>query len=298
MAAVTPTEQDDISLQVHGLDIGDRYPVRVMGVLNVSPESFYAGSVYAAGALAERARDMIQAGATILDIGARSTAPRSPKITVEEETARLATSLEALLAGCDVGDTLLSVDTQFRTVAEKALALCRRAGKDRQLVLNDVSCLRADPTLAGWIAETGCPVILMAAHERPGDSLGVLETLRDLERGIDALRAAGVDTATKLIVDPAIGRWTREKTAHFDCEIIRELEAFRSLHAPILVGVSRKSFIGEILGQPDPAMRLAGTHAATAIAVFRGAHIVRTHDVTPETMDIARVASAIRAKEH
>jgi dihydropteroate synthase len=288
-------EQTDISVHIHGLDIGDRHLVRVMGVLNVSPESFYPGSVLGADTVAERAHDMIRAGATILDIGARSTAPRAAAIGVDEELARIGVCIQAIFDGCDVGATVLSVDTQFRVVAERALQLFRRAGKERQLVLNDVSCLCADPSMADWIAETGCPVILMAAHDRPGDSLGVAETLRDLERGVAKLRAARVDPAGRPLVDPAQCPWAREKTARYASELISRLEAFRALRAPVLVGISRKSFIGEILGQPDPALRLAGTNAATAIAVCRGAHIVRTHDVTPETMDMVRVALAIRA---
>jgi len=282
-----------IELRIHTLDIGDAHPVRVMGVLNVSPESFYAGSVRSVPELGRAARLMIDAGATMLDLGGRSTAPRSAVITVAEELGRVERALQALFGGCELGDTLVSVDTQHRVVAERAYELFRAAGKERQFVLNDVSCLRTDPTLTAFVAETACPLILMAAHERPGDSLGVEETLRDLRRGLETLASAGVDVGSRVIVDPAVGKWTREKIARYDCEVLRELERFRSLGLPILVAISRKSFIGEILGEPDPARRLAGTQAATAIAVANGAHIVRTHDVTRETLDTVRVARAL-----
>ena len=284
-----------ISLRIHKLGIGDRYPVRLMGVLNVSPESFYPGSVSTFATVAQRAREMIGFGATMLDLGGRSTAPRSPRISLEEELERVTRSLEALFGECDIGDTVVSVDTQYRLVAEAAYARFVAAGKAGQFVLNDVSCLRADPTLAPWIARVGCHAILMAAHDRPGDSRGVPETIADLERGLTELGRLGVDLSSRVIVDPAIGKWTKEKTARYDCELIRDLEAFRRLGCPLLVGISRKSFIGEILGEPDPANRLAGTQAATAIAVFRGAHVVRTHDVSPETLQIVRVARAIRS---
>jgi dihydropteroate synthase len=283
-----------ISLRIHELWIGDGHPVRIMGVLNVSPESFYPGSVSTPRTLARRARDMIDAGASMLDLGGRSTAPRAPAISVEEELDRVGSALEALLTECDIGGTVLSVDTQYRVVAERAFDLLRAAGKGGRLAVNDVSCLRADPSLAEWIAAVGCPAILMAAHERPGDSLGVPQTIDDLRRGLDTLDRLGVEVQRRVIVDPAIGRWTKEKGARYDCELIRDLEAFRALGCPILVGISRKSFIGEILGEPDPANRLAGTQAATAVAVSRGAHVVRTHDVSRETLQVARVARSIR----
>lgn len=294
MATPDEAASNDISLRIHTLWIGDHYPVRLMGVLNVSPESFYPGSVSTPETLAHRARAMIDAGATMLDIGGRSTAPRSAVISVEEELRRVALSLEALFGECDIGQTVVSVDTQYRAVAESAHARFAAAGKADQFVVNDVSCLRADPTLAPWIAQVGCPAILMAAHDRPGDSLGIAQTIGDLQHGLDKLGRLGVDPATRVIVDPAIGKWSREKTARYDCELIRDLGAFRRLGCPLLVGISRKSFIGEILGEPDPANRLPGTQAATAIAVFRGAHVVRTHDVNRETVQIARVARSIR----
>jgi dihydropteroate synthase len=294
MATPREAASKDLSLRIHTLWIGDNHPVRLMGVLNVSPESFYQGSVSTPQTLARRARAMIDAGATMLDVGGRSTAPRSAAISVEEELRRVSLALDSLFGECDIGETVVSVDTQYRAVAERAHSRFVAAGKTAQLVVNDVSCLRADPTLAPFIAQVGCPAILMAAHDRPGDSLGIPQTIADLERGLEELDRLGVDHATRVIVDPAIGRWSKEKTARYDCELIRDLEAFRRLGCPLLVGISRKSFIGEILGEPDPANRLPGTQAATAVAVFGGAHIVRTHDVDRDTVQIVRVARSIR----
>ena len=284
-----------IAMSIASMGIGDEFPVRIMGVLNVSPESFYQGSVVAGTDIAERAASMIDAGADMLDLGARSTAPKSPVIDVDEERNRMRKALRRLLDGWDPGPVLLSIDTQYRVVAQEAHAALDARGLADRFVLNDVSCLTADPGLAAWAGEVGCPVIIMAAHERPGDSLGIEQTLEDLERGIHRLAAVGADR--RVIVDPAIGRWTAEKRAGYDCEIIRGLEHFRRLGRPILAGISRKSFVGEILDRPDPADRLTGTLAATAVAVYNGAHVVRTHDVTRETADTIAVASAIRRRE-
>ena len=282
-----------IALKIHSTDIGDEYPVRIMGVLNLSPESFYGASVVQNDTLVEQARQMIRRGADILDLGARSTAPRSAVIDIGTERARIEDGIHRLLGGCDIAETLLSLDTQFREVAEVAYAAMDREGVAGNFMLNDVSCLTADPSLASWAGEVGCPVVIMAAHARPGDSLGVDQTVEDLERGLEHLAACGAEERS--IVDPAIGRWVAAKTGRYDCELLRDLERFRVLGRPILVGISRKSFVGEILDRPDPADRLAGTQAATAVAVFNGAHIIRTHDVDTQSVDTIRVASAIRS---
>jgi dihydropteroate synthase len=157
-----------------------------------------------------------------------------------------------------------------------------------------VSCLCTDPSLADWICDIDKPVILMAAHDRPGDSLGIKQTVEDLKRGIETLERKGLSTASRVIIDPAVGRWIPEKHPPYDCEIIARLDEFRVLGQPILAGISRKSFIGSILEKKDPAARYQGTLTATAIAVFNGAHIIRTHDITAETRDTVILAKAIR----
>jgi len=284
-----------IAMRIDTLEIGDDHPVRIMGVLNVSPESFYPGSVVHPGSIGEQAGRMIDAGATLLDLGGRSTAPKSPPIDVEEERSRVGEGMRRLVDGCELGTTLICVDTQYRAVAQDAYDILHSSGLDGRFILNDVSCLTADETLAPWAAEIGCPVIIMASHGRPGDSLGIDQTLEDLQRGLDRLSRVGADQ--RVIVDPAIGRWTSAKTGGYDCALIKGLKRFRSLGRPILVGISRKSFIGEILGRPDPGDRLAGSLGATAVAVYNGAHIVRTHDVADQTLDTITMASAIRRAE-
>ena len=286
--------QPRIHLKLHSLEIGDDSPVRVMGVLNVSRESFYRDSFVEPRDVAQSAAGMLAAGADALDIGARSTAPKSPVISVEEEQRRLAESLEVLFGEADVGQTPVSVDTQFRSVAELAFSIFEKHDKSRSFVLNDVSCLCADEQLAAWIAEIDRPVILMAAHARPGDSLGISQTIEDLQRGIGMLERNGMNVRTRVVIDPAIGRWIPEKSARYDLAVVDRLESFRQFGLPVLVGISRKSFIGDILKERDARERLYGTLSATAVAVYNGAHIVRTHDVTKETTDVIRVAAALR----
>jgi dihydropteroate synthase len=283
-----------IHVQIHGLAIGDDHPVRVMGVLNVSNESFYKKSVVQPKDIHVKAREMIENGATMLDVGGRSTAPTAPPISVGEEKQRVDAALNALLPKLGNDAVLISVDTQFKEVADHALKTFERHGMEEQFILNDVCGLHGDPDLAPWIADAGKPVILMASHEKPGDSLGVDQAIADLAGSIEMLEHLNYNMET-IIVDPAIGQWIPEKVPEYDLELINQLPAFRSLDHCILVAISRKSFIGEILAaKPDD--RFQGTLSATAIAVFNGAHVIRTHDVNKETIDIIKVAEAIKHK--
>nr|MDO8086562.1 dihydropteroate synthase [Candidatus Sigynarchaeum springense] len=286
----------NIHVRIHGLDIGDGFPVRIMGVLNVSQESFYKRSVVDAKSILEKAKSMIAGGATMLDVGGRSTAPNVQPISVDEERVRVVTALKSLLPGLDNARVLISIDTQFETVAASALEFFQSYGMEDQFVINDVSGLNGDPNLSRWIAKTGKPCIIMASHGKPGDSLGVQQTIADLDRSVLKLRALGYNTAQKVIVDPAIGHWIPDKVPRYDLELLHELERFRVIGSPLLVAISRKSFIGEVLGEKNPDHRLYGSLSATAIAVFKGAHVVRTHDVSKETIDTIKVAEAIRDK--
>ncbi len=283
-----------IGIEISGLSIGDDSDVRVMGIINLSSESFFKASFTEQGFVGSRAREMIDSGATLIDLGGRSTAPGSARITVEEEAARVTNALDALFRECDTGTALVSVDTQYTAVGKAAYAVFARHGKEKYFVLNDVSCLVTDPDMSAWLCDTGAPAIVMASHSVPGDSLGIDETMLDLSRCIEKLDRAGYDTDSRLMIDPAIGKWVAAKEQRFDCELVASLGRFRELGKPILVGISRKSFIGAVLGARDPAERFTGTLSATAIAVYNGAHIVRTHDVTRETMETIRVAQAIR----
>jgi dihydropteroate synthase len=287
-------EKQKINLVLNTTGIGDDYPVRLMGVINVSSGSFYKGSVYTPDSIPEVAGKMIRNNASFLDIGGRSTAPHAGHVTIDEEINRVNSALESLLSSCDTGNTHISIDTQYREVAEAAFGILKKYGKEGYFILNDVSCLCTDPSLADWICEIDKPVILMSAHNKPGDSLGIKQTIEDLSRAIETLSKKGYPTGKRVIIDPAIGRWIPEKHPQYDLDLITRLEDFRVLSLPVLAGISRKSFIGSILNKNDPALRFQGTLTATAIAVFNGAHIVRTHDITEETLDTVILAKEMR----
>jgi len=271
-----------IEKTIAGLKIGDTQPVRIMGVINLSKESFYKGSVVQADLVLDTARKMVQEGADIIDIGARSTWPLAQKISKEEERSRLIPALK-LLQDIDVP---VSVDTMFADIADEAL--CTGAN-----IINDVSGLTADGKMAKVAKEHGCPVILMASNKLPGDPVGMDAVMSSLERIISGAEENGI-SPDNIIIDPAIGKWTPEKLPLYDYEAIDNLQRLRVFGKPILVAISRKSFIGETLNKPA-SERLYGSLAATAIAVRNGAHIVRTHDVAP-TVDAVKVAQNARAK--
>jgi len=276
------------------LEIGDNYPTIVMGVLNLSPESFYKGSVYDNEKKIEFAtKSMIENGAVILDLGARSTAPWSEKITIEEEINRMKTAMNII---CKIipDNIILSIDTQYRRVAEMSLKISAKFKK--RIIINDVSCLKTDPSLGDFVTENKLPIILMASKEVPGDLLTIPEIIQEFERTIELLERKGYD-GKKIILDPGIGRWVDKKTPEFDLKIIGNLDKLRSLNKPILVAISRKSFIGTILNITEPEKRLNGTLSATTVAVYKGVHIIRTHDVNQQLMEIIKMAEEIRKNE-
>ncbi|TXT65093.1 MAG: Dihydropteroate synthase [Promethearchaeota archaeon] len=276
------------------LKIGDEFPPIVMGVINLSPESFYKGSVYQnEQEITHAARRMITNGARILDIGARSTAPWSEKILVKEEKKRIINALTILTHSIDE-NIILSIDTQYREVAEEAFCIMKES--NRKIIINDVSCLKTDPSMIEFIITKDIPIILMASRKVPGD-LCTMENIRfHLNKTIKLLKKKGYNEQ-KIIIDPGIGHWIKKKTYNYDLNIIDSLERLRNLQKPILVAISRKSFIGEVLHIKNPQDRLAGTLAATAIAVYNGAHIIRTHDVDKDLFNIISVAKAIRRNE-
>ena len=276
------------------LEIGDNYPTIIMGVLNLSPESFYKGSVYQDINILEKATaDMINDGAQMIDIGARSTAPWSKKITIEEEINRIYPVMEILCKKIPE-NIIISVDTQYKEVAQLTYNIASRC--KRKIIINDVSCLKTDPSLGDFVVENDLPIILMASKKVPGDLLTISEIISELNKTFKILQRKGFDEK-KIIIDPGIGRWIDKKTPEFDLRIIANLNKLRSLNKPILVAVSRKSFIGAILDIPEPEMRLNGTLSATAIAVYKGAHIIRTHDVNQQLMEIIKIAEEIRKNE-
>lgn len=278
-----------MNLTIEGLigniRLGDLHPVRVMGVINLSRESFYEESFAGQDAVLERALSSVREGAKILDLGAVSTAPGSPDIPEDEERRRLFPALEMVLDDL-AGEVVVSVDTQRAKVADEALSMGAAC-------INDVSGL-LDPDMAPTVADHDGSLIIMASKERPGDLLEMREIVASLGNRLKDAGKAGVSTE-KVTVDPGIGHWTPPKGPGHDLGILDGLSRLRVLNRPVMAAVSRKSFIGAILKRPDPAERLQGSLAATAVAVYNGAHLVRTHDVSG-SMETIRMAEAIRGR--
>jgi len=272
------------------LEIGDNLPTVIIGVINLSPESFYQGSVYEEPKkIRKGASDMIKNGAQILDIGGRSTAPWSEKISIEKEMHRMEIAMENV---CDIipNNIIISIDTQYREVAETAFEIASKTNK--KIIINDVSCLKTDPSLSSFIIEKDLPVIIMASKKVPGDLCTIEEIIEEFNRTIENLKKEGYNE-DNIMLDPGIGHWIEEKTHIYDLKIIGNLHKLRELNKPLLVAISRKSFIGTTLDIPEPEKRLNGTLAATAIAIYNGAHIVRTHDVTPQLFEFVKMSKAI-----
>ena len=251
----------------------------MMGVINVTPDSFsgdgLGGDVTAA---VEQALRFEEAGADFLDIGAESTRPGHAPVTEATEMERLLPSLEAVARKVSIP---VSVDTWKSNVARAALD----AGAS---IINDVWGLKADPGIAAVAAEHGAGLVLM--HNQYGhDYDGLMDdVLSSLRNSMDAAIAAGVDRAN-IVVDPGIGFG---KTADQNIEALRNLGRFKELGLPLLVGTSRKSTIGRLLGGLPPEERVEGTAATVALAIAGGADIVRVHDVR-EMVRVCRVSDAI-----
>jgi dihydropteroate synthase len=269
-----------------GIVLGDDAPVATMGVINVSPESFHAGSVYHGDdAVLAAALAMVEAGAALIDVGARSSAPyRDTALSEAEETQRLVRAVSLLAAKLPVP---VSADTPRAVVARAALEAGAR-------VVNDVSAL-ADPALARVAAEHDAGLIVMAApgHSRAIDA-PVATVTRILRAALTTARDAGV-AAERIVLDPGIGFFRESDVAWhaWDVAVLAGLPELGALGRPLCVGVSRKSFLGAITGRDDPAARLPASLAATAAAVLGGAALIRTHDVA-ESVDAVRVAERVR----
>jgi len=269
-------------VDVAGLRIGDKYPVRVMGVINLSSESFYKGTVAVnEDAIRQTITKLDEEGADIIDVGGASSAPKkiygTQEIPVHEELRRVTNAVDIIVSMTKLP---LSIDTMSSQVAEKALDMGVSA-------INDVSGLKADSNMATLVSDRAVPVILMANCKPYCDSIQA--SLESLRGSLSIALDAGIDT-NKILVDPGVGFG---KPPNVDYELLHNLGAFTVLGQPILVGVSRKAFIGSLLNQPDPEDRLMGSIAATSVAVYNGANIIRTHDVK-ETRVAACIGEAIR----
>jgi dihydropteroate synthase len=271
------------------LDLGSR--THVMGILNATPDSFSDGGQFAAEdrALAH-AREMAAAGADIIDIGGESSRPGALPVTEEEELRRIIPLLERLSAELTVP---LSVDTYKSSVARKAL----EAGA---AVINDISGLRFSPDMAKVAADFGAAVVIMHIKGTPRDMQQnpvyrdvVGEVRAYLEEGIELAVRAGVDRE-KIMVDPGIGFG---KNLEHNLTLLNRLDEFKSLGRPIVLGTSRKKFIGTILDIPVPEQRIDGTAATVALGIERGAAVIRVHDVA-RMAQVARMTDAIIKSKH
>lgn len=247
----------------------------IMGILNVTPDSFSDGGRFDdLDQALRRGGELVAAGADLIDIGGESTRPGAPPVSESEELRRVLPVIEGLQRRFTVP---LSIDTSKSVVARAAVA----AGAE---FINDVTGLQGDAAMAGSVAASGAGLFLMHSRGRPdtmqrdtayGDLIG--EVLAFLQAGLDLAVAAGVPRE-KLAIDPGIGFG---KSVAGNLEILRRLDAFHELGRPILLGTSRKSFIGTVLGEADPLQRLHGTLATVALGVAHGALLHRVHDVGP-----------------
>jgi dihydropteroate synthase len=277
-----------LKLPSRTLVLGER--TLVMGVLNVTPDSFSDGGKYAQPELAiEQALAMEQAGADILDVGGESTRPGSEEISASQELDRILPVLEALRGRLKIP---ISVDTRRATVADLAL----RAGAE---IINDVSGLKNEARMAGIAAKFGVPLILMhmrgepATMQRGPFARNVMKDVtRGLRESVAKARKAGV-AKSQIILDPGIGFG---KSHSQNYELLQKLPQLAVLGYPLLVGTSRKGFLGTTLardGKPvPPEERIWGTAATVTASILGGAHIVRVHDVA-EMAQVARVADCV-----
>lgn len=273
-----------MELRGHSFDWGER--TYLMGVLNVTPDSFSdGGEFYAPAAALAQAQRLVEAGADLIDIGGQSTRPGAQQVSVEEELQRVLSVVQVVRSQLSVP---ISVDTTRAVVAQQAV----EAGAD---MVNDISGGTFDPDMLSMVAQLGVPIVLMHIRGTPA-TMQQLTDYQDLigdihgflEGQLAAAERAGIKRS-RLIIDPGIGF---AKTLEQNVEILRQLPTFRALGVPILVGVSRKSFIGRLVNQPDPKGRVWGTAAACCSAIAGTADILRVHDVF-EMRDVCRVADAI-----
>lgn len=258
----------------------------LMGILNVTPDSFSDGGEFNSmeTALAQ-ARDMINHGVDIIDIGGESTRPNAIAITIEEEIERVIPVIRQLRLQSSIP---ISIDTTKATVAREAIA----AGAD---MVNDISGATFDEEMLSTVAQLDVPIILMHIRGNPQTMQSltdyqdvVAEVAEFLRTRVDKAIACGMKR-DKIIIDPGIGF---AKKAEQSLELLQRLDELKTLELPILVGVSRKSFMRPILQQDDPKERIWGTAAACYGAIARGADILRVHDVA-QMYDVCRVADAI-----
>jgi dihydropteroate synthase len=262
----------------------------IMGILNITPDSFSDGGLFFNKSVAiKRALQMVEDGADIIDIGGESTRPGSEIVPVEEELRRTAPVIAAIAKEITIP---ISIDTYKAEVAQRALD----AGAS---IVNDISGLRFDPEMTKVVSEYKVPVVVMHIRGKPKDMQinpvyeALIPEIMDYLRGsIRFALDAGIQD-DMIVIDPGIGFG---KTFEQNLTIIHNLQEFTSLEKPVLIGASRKAFIGKILGDESPGQRVEGTAAAVAISILKCANIVRVHDVK-EMVKVAKVADAIKREK-
>ena len=277
--------------QAQGITIRDKSFVwgkqtYLMGVLNITPDSFSDGGDYNdLEAAFQRAAALVEAGADILDVGGQSTRPGAKQISPEAELERVIPIIKRIRKHLNVP---ISVDTTRAEIAQQAV----QAGAD---LVNDISGGTFDAAMLTTVAALEVPIILMHIRGTP-ETMQQLTDYEDLVGDIIAVlreRIAAAEKAgiarSRLLIDPGIGFG---KTAEQNLELLRQLDQFQILGVPILVGTSRKSFIGKILKQDDPKQRVWGTASTCCAAIAQGADLLRVHDL-PEMWEVSRVADAI-----
>lgn len=261
-------------------------PALVMGVLNVTPDSFSDGGRFATvDAAVEQASHQAQNGADLIDIGGESTRPGSQRVSADEQISRVVPVIRAIRArGIDLA---ISIDTTRAAVVQAALD----AGAN---FVNDISAGTDDPALLPLVAQRNVPIILMhmqgapaTMQKAPAYDDVTADVKRSLEARVRAATDAGIE-AGRVLIDPGIGFG---KTMEHNLELLRHLRSFTSFGLPMILGTSRKKFIGTITGEDEPSQRLFGTAASVAWCVSQGASIVRVHDVKP----MGQVVRMIRA---
>jgi dihydropteroate synthase len=273
-----------LNIRGYEFDWGKR--TYLMGILNVTPDSFSDGGDFnTLEAALSQAITMVENGADILDLGGQSTRPGAEQISIKQELNRVIPIIQAIRHKLSIP---LSIDTTKAQVAQAAIA----AGAD---VVNDISAATFDEQMLSVVARLNVPLILMHIRGTP-QTMQTLTDYQDLISEIYQFFEARIEAAIKagirrshLIIDPGIGF---AKTYAQNLEILRNLPDFKSLNLPILIGTSRKSFMGKILGENDPKKRVWGTAATCCAAIEKGADILRVHDVK-EMYDLVRVADAI-----
>ena len=265
--------------------------MRVMGILNVTPDSFYAGSRVDIDTVVKKAGEMLAQGADILDIGGESTRPGSDSVSQEEEARRILPAIEAIRK--TYPQVIMSVDTYRAEVAEAAVM----RGAD---IINDISAMEADKNMIRTVIRMNAPIILMHMRGTPKnmqsnceykDVVSEVATYLYDRAKLLAERGIGKD---KIILDPGIGF---AKNVEQNLLLMRDLETLTSFGYPVLLATSRKSTIGKVLGDIPAEERLAGTIATSCQAVYAGAQMVRVHDVK-ENVDAIRMLEAIKCPKN